>query len=146
MQTMRHRTAHRTPNRVTTERTEQTMKLDEKIKITMERLNSNECSYESLIMRFLVGTYNAAPGYRMEILSSRETSFETFAVEVSVYMPRQKTAYATFFIELNSMNIQLACTQDEPKMIYYRGSFEDYKAAEYTAYCDCYNAGIVDAA
>lgn len=122
------------------------MKLNEKIKITMKRLDSDERSYESLIMRFLVGSYKAAPGYRMEILSSRETSFETFGVEVSVYMPRQKTAYATFFIELNSMNIQPAGIQDEPRMIYYRGSFEDYKAANYKVYCDCYDAGIVNAA
>lgn len=111
------------------------MKLNEKIRITEERLNSDERSYERVIMAFLVGSYKAAPGYRMEIMSSRETGYETFAVEVSVYMPRKKAAYATFYIELNSMNIQLAGTQDEPKMIYYRGSVEEYKENEYKAYC-----------
>lgn len=111
------------------------MKLNEKIKITEERLNSNERSYERMIMGFLVGTYKAAPGYRMEVMSSRETGYDDFAVEVNVYMPRQKTAYAAFYIELNSMNIQLAGTQNEPKMIYYRGSFEEYKDNEYKAYC-----------
>lgn len=111
------------------------MKLNEKIRITEERLNSDERSYERLIMCFLVGSYKAAPGYRMEILSSRETSYETFAVEVSVYMPRKKAAYATFVIELSSMDIQLAGTQDAPKMIYYRGTFEEYKENDYTAYC-----------
>lgn len=111
------------------------MKLNEKIKITEERLNGDERSYERMIMGFLVGSYKAAPGYRMETLSSRETGYDVFAVEVNVYMPRKKAAYATFYIELNSMNIQLAGTQDEPKMIYYRGSVEEYKENEYKAYC-----------
>lgn len=111
------------------------MKLNEKIKITEERLNSDERSYERVIMAFLVGSHKAAPGYRMEIMSSRETGYDVFAVEVNVYMPRQKTAYTAFYIELNSMNIQPAGTQNEPKMIYYRGTFEEYKENEYKAYC-----------